>query len=127
MNFGTGRSLQIAAVLLVVTFLSAGSLHSIVQHSHSESGYAAEIADTGHCHEGEGGAGENPVWALIHCSLARDAKKALSLILPVQFEDRVVELTAGNATTFFIVHIRTRLPSYEKQLARGVFAYTRFG
>ena len=119
--------LRIAAVLFVMTFASAGTLHSIVPHTHSDiSTVSGELGDGAHCHRGDNTVSESLVWSFVHCSLAHNEKKSLAIVSG-QFALVYIAPVQVRGLSLFLSLPRTQPDALEKHLSSGKEQYRMFG
>lgn len=121
------------AILIAVSFTTAGFLHAVIPHDDTHAlqdliAQCSAIYGTGHCPNNfapKQDAHESAVWSFIHASLAHEEKKA-PLPAPMSATAAIV-LALASALLSFLPLPRRRLHAYERALARGVFAYRKFG
>ena len=127
-----GRRLSVLlSIYIVVAFVLAGPLHSMV--THDDSGHVADCEAQyghGHCPNPSGDTSDShhqtSQWAYIHSVLANDGKKAVAILPQISMHDFLPKVIYS-AIGFIVSNPQVRADKNEKQLSRGVVAYRRFG
>lgn len=125
---------KILALTIAISFSSAGLLHSIVPHDDTHaladlSAACSAIYGFGHCPANfpatpDSHPHESTLWDFIHGALASEGKH-LASVLPRHSDFGFLAIVA--IALSFVPIRRSRTLLYERQLARGVFAFRRFG
>lgn len=114
--------------MVLLAFLSAAPLHSLVPHAHSLHGNANVAHEVNsHCHADEQQEGETPTWSFIHSSLAHECKKITAILPEPRVSGDVTVCTESYTCVILSETERLTLTQYERLLSRGILASRSFG